>query len=257
MTETLILTMKWGTKYGPEYVNNLARGVRRHLQRGHRFVCFTDDATGLEPGIEALPLPPFDLPAGHGDTRWRKLSLFSKDLFGLSGTALFLDLDLVVVGDLEVFFEAEGGVPMVRDDDLFRAKPLRKVNTERDAFLHSVGNSSVFRYEIGAHAYILENYLADPAAATAHYEISQQFQTAQLAAAGQLAYWDKGLCVSFKNHCVPRGWRSFVADPVLPENARLVLFAGTLGIDDALARKSDKWYRRIGNVDWLEAAWRG
>ena len=166
-------------------------------------------------------------------------------------------IPLVVVGDLEVFFEAEGGVPMVRDDDLFRAKPLRKVNTERDAFLHSVGNSSVFRYEIGAHAYILENYLADPAAATAHYEISQQFQTAQLAAAGHLAYWDKGLCVSFKNHCVPRGWKSFVADPVLPDAARLVLFAGTLGIDDALARKSDKWYRRSGNVDWLEAAWRG
>ena len=53
----LILCMKWGTLYGARDVNNLARGVRRHLARPHRFICFTDDPSGLHPGIEALPLP--------------------------------------------------------------------------------------------------------------------------------------------------------------------------------------------------------
>mgnify|MGYP000069930947 CR=1 FL=1 len=251
----LILTMKWGTLYGPHYVNNLARGVRRHLDRPHRFICFTDDAAGLDAEIETFPLPGLGLPEGHGDTRWQKLALFRKDLAGLSGTALFLDLDLVVVDDLGPFFELEGDFYIIRDDDLFRKKPLRKINPARDAFLHSVGNSSVFRYEVGQHSYILDAFLADPKAATDRYEISQQFQSAQLAKHGHLAFWPKGWCVSFKNHCVPRGLSSYFADPALPKGAKIVVFAGSPKMDDALNGRSGKWYRRIGDVNWLKSHW--
>lgn len=251
----LILCMKWGRIYGPDYVNNLARGVRRHLARPHRFICFTDDATGLEPGIEALPLPELGLPAGHGDTRWRKLALFRRDLAGLRGTALFLDLDLVIVDDLEPFFDLPGPFRIIRDDDLFRPKPLRRLNPARDRFLHSVGNSSVFRFEIGAHAYILDAYLADPAGATARYEISQQFQSAQLAAHGHLDYWPREWCVSFKNHCVPRHLASYLRDPAPPPGARIVVFAGRPKMTEVLAGGGHRWYRRIGKVDWLRKAW--
>lgn len=251
----LILTMKWGTMYGPEYVNRLARGVARHLKRPHRFICFTDDQTGIDAAIETMPLPELNLPNGHLDTRWRKIGLFSRDLFGLTGTALFLDLDQIIVADLEVFFQDDAPFRIIRDDTLFRAKPLRRINPERDRFLASVGNSSVFRYEIGAHSHILDAYLADPAAATANYEISQQFQSAQLAKKGHLQYWPDDLCVSFKNHCVPRGLRSYFSDPILPDNARIVVFAGSPKMGDALSGKGNKWYRRIGNVDWLTAAW--
>jgi len=256
MTEpVLILTMKWGTLYGPEYVNNLARGVRKHLALPHRFICFTDDATGLDSGIEALPLPELGLPPGHKDSRWQKLALFRKDLAGLSGTALFLDLDLVVFDDLAPFFHLPGSFHIIRDDDLFRAKPLRKLNPSRDAFLHSVGNSSVFRYEIGAHSYVLEAFLADPSAATKNYEISQQFQSAQLAAHGHLNYWPKGWCVSFKNDCVPRGFASFLRDPALPNGAKIAIFAGNPKMTEVLAGKGHKWYRRIGDTSWLHKAW--
>ena len=79
----LILCMKWGTLYGARDVNNLARGVRRHLSRPHRFICFTDDPSGLHPGVEALPLPDLGLPPGSGDSRWQKLALFRRDLGGL------------------------------------------------------------------------------------------------------------------------------------------------------------------------------
>nr|WP_321506414.1 hypothetical protein [uncultured Celeribacter sp.] len=258
MTEpVLILTMKWGTLYGPHYVNNLAQGVKRHLNRPHRFICFTDDAIGLDPEIEALPLPDLGLPEGHRDTRWRKLALFRKDLAGLSGTALFLDLDLVIVGNLDALFDLPGSFFIIRDDDLFRPKPLRKINPARDAFLHSVGNSSVFRFEIGAHSYILDAFVADPAAAIGSYEISQQFQSAQLAQHGHLNYWPKEWCVSFKNHCVRRGLRSYLQDPSLPEGARIVVFAGAPKMDDALNGRGGTWYRRIGDVSWLMDAWTG
>ncbi|MEL6914872.1 MAG: hypothetical protein AAFP13_10250 [Pseudomonadota bacterium] len=253
----LILTMKWGTLYGPEYVNNLARGVARHLARPHRFICFTDDAAGLAPGVEAMPLPDLGLPEGNSDTRWRKLALFAEDLFGLSGTALFLDLDQVIVGPLDDFFADDAPFRIIRDDSLFRAKPLRRLDPRRDAFLASVGNSSVFRYEIGAHAYILEAFVADPARAQADYEISQQFQSAQLAAHGHLAYWPERWCVSFKNHCVPGLLRSYVADPSLPPDARIVVFAGSPKMGDALNGRGSTWYRRIGDVSWLKTAWEG
>lgn len=251
----LILTMKWGTLYGAEDVNRLARQVRRHLSRPHRFICFTDDARGLDAGIEAMDLPELGLPEGHGDTRWRKLAIFRPDLAGLSGTALFLDIDLVVVDDLEPFFDLPGDFRIIRDDDLFRPKPLRRLNPARDRFLHSVGNSSVFRFRIGEHAYILDAYLADPAAATRDYEISQQFQSAQLAAHGDLHYWPKGWCVSFKNDCVAPSLQSYLRDPELPEGARIVLFAGAPKMEDVFAGRGHKWYRRIGRIDWLRDAW--
>lgn len=253
----LILCMKWGDLYGPEYVNNLAEGVRKHLRRPYRMVCFTDDPHGIRPDVEILPIPELDLPSGKKDRRWRKLGLFRSDLYGLSGTALFLDLDLVVVSELDSFFDAEGDFLIVRDDDLFRPKPLRRLNPKRDRFLHSVGNSSVFRYEVGAHSYIYESLVADLDDALSRYEISQQFQSAKVAEQGRLGYWPKGWCVSFKNACVPRGLRSYFADPSLPEGAKIVVFAGNPKMQEVLDGGGHKWYRRIGNVDWLRSAWLG
>ena len=42
-----IICMKWGTKYGPEYVNRLYAMVRRHLTGDFNMVCLTDDAKGI------------------------------------------------------------------------------------------------------------------------------------------------------------------------------------------------------------------
>lgn len=247
--------MKWGKLYGAEYVNHLRAGVARHLQRPHRFVCFTDDSMGLDAAVEAQPLPELGLPAGHADRRWQKLAVFNERLHDLRGTTLFLDLDLVIVADLAPFFDLPGRFFIIRDDDLFRHKPLRKLNAERDRFLHSVGNSSVFRFEIGAQRYILDAYLADPKGATAKYEISQQFQSAQLAAHGDLHYWPSDWCVSFKNACVPRGLKSWTQDPALPPGAKIVVFAGAPKMSEVLAGGGHKWYRRIGRIDWLRQAW--
>ncbi len=254
-TPVNVICMKWGKLYGPEYVNFLRAGVGRHLKRPFRFVCFTDDAGGLRDDVEALPLPELGLPKGQGDLRWRKLTVFREQLHDLRGTTLFLDLDLVIVDGLDAFFEHPGRFLIIRDDDLFRHKPLRKLNPQRDRFLRSVGNSSVFRFEIGQHTYILDAYLADPKGAAERYEISQQFQSAQLAAHGDLAYWPSDWCVSFKNACVPRGLKSYLADPAVPAGARIVVFAGTPKMSDVLAGGGHSWYRRIGNVGWLHRAW--
>ncbi len=252
-----VICMKWGTLYGPEYVNNLCRGVQRHLKRPHRFVCFTDDTTGLDPDVETAPLPALKMRDGETDTRWRKLSVFASDLAGLSGPTLFLDLDLVVVGSLDTLFEAPGEFLIIRDDDLFRTKPFRWLNRKRDTFLAMVGNSSVFRYEFGAHTDVLDDYLADPAKAAVDYEHEQQFLSDHMFRAGKLSYWPRQWCVSFKNDCVPPNFASFLRNPSLPLDARIVVFAGNPKMAEALNGGGQKWYRRIGDVNWLRKAWYG
>src|SRR5689334_22164337 len=97
--------MKWGKAYGPDYANILYSMVSRNTKRPLRFVCFTDDATRLRREIEALPLPPIGLPPSHQWKPWRKISLWQRDLANLSGDVLFLDLDVVVTGPIDSFFD--------------------------------------------------------------------------------------------------------------------------------------------------------
>ncbi len=153
--------------------------------------------------------------------------------------------------DLGPFFDLPGDFFIIRDDDLFRAKPLRKVNPDRDRFLHSVGNSSVFRYRVGDHGYVLTPIWRS-GGRDRDYEISQQFQSAQLAAHGNLHYWPKGWCVSFKNDCVPRNLASYLRDRRCPRGKdRAVRRRAQDG--GRFAGRGHKWYRRIGDIGWLRA----
>ena len=252
----LVLCMKWGTAYGPEYVNRLRNGVARNLSYPHRFICFTDNASGIDQGVEIFPLPSLDLPPQNQDLRWRKLTLLGKDVFGLTGTALFLDLDLVIVDRLEVFFDLPEQFLIIRDMDLFRAKPLRKLTPEKDKFLNSIGNSSVFRMVMGAHYDILEEFVRDPSAALSSFKDEQQFLSYELNKRGLLHYWPKEWCVSFKNHCIPRYWKSYLQDPFIPNDAKIIVFAGNLKMQEVVEGGGSKWYRRIGNINWLINQWK-
>ena len=84
-----IICMKWGDKYGPEYVNRLYNMVSRHLNLDFQMVCLTDDSTGIDPAIACYPIPDMDLPAGP-ERGWKKLTTFKPELYGLKGVALFL-----------------------------------------------------------------------------------------------------------------------------------------------------------------------
>ena len=47
--------IKWGTKYSPEYVNNLYRMVQEHYHNDFTFTCYTDDDTGLKCDARDIP----------------------------------------------------------------------------------------------------------------------------------------------------------------------------------------------------------
>ena len=71
-----VICMKWGNKYGPEYVNRLYNMVSRHLTLDFQMVCLTDDSTGIDPAVKCYPIPELDLPAGP-ERGWKKLTTFS------------------------------------------------------------------------------------------------------------------------------------------------------------------------------------
>jgi hypothetical protein len=90
-----VVCVKTGPKYPAEYVNRLARMVRRNLNLEYGFVCVTDDPEGItEPMLRAVP-PPYP-------GWWAKLGLFMPRAFGhIESRVLYLDLDVVVTGSLD------------------------------------------------------------------------------------------------------------------------------------------------------------
>lgn len=103
--------VKAGTAYGPEYVNILRDMVSRNLPEGYpgRFVCLTDDPTGIEEGIEIIPLPE-DL-----YTWWGKLYMFKRGLFKDGERLFFLDLDTVIIGALDDVVSYNGKFATLKD----------------------------------------------------------------------------------------------------------------------------------------------
>lgn len=242
MSPVNVICMKWGRLYGPDYANRLRAMTARHLKRPHRFVCLTDDATGLHPAIEALPIPPLRVDAPYQNTPWRKLSLYAPEIGDLSGPTLFMDLDVVVTGALDAFFDHPGRYCIIHN----WTHPHR-----------IVGNSSVFRFEIGAHVDLIETYEAQP---TQHWvdlhRNEQAYLSHQLGRDG-LTYWPAPWCVSFKKHCLPPWPLRFVQPSRPPADARIVVFHGHPNPDEALeGRWPGAWYKGLRPARWIADHWR-
>ena len=105
--DRIVLCMKWGTLFPPDYVNVLFNACRKAISGRFRFVCLTDDATGFDKGIEAFPIPDIGLKPKDYYTPgvWPKLALYVQDLHGMTGRCLFIDLDMIVVSGLDDMFE--------------------------------------------------------------------------------------------------------------------------------------------------------
>ena len=107
-----VVTFRWQpprgyrSAYAPKTVNVLAAMVRKFYDRPHRFFCCTDDADGLDPAIDVIPLwsDYADLPAPAGRQHpscYRRLRAFAPDAAAMFGPRFVtLDLDCVVTGDL-------------------------------------------------------------------------------------------------------------------------------------------------------------
>ena len=238
-----VICMKWGTLYGPEYVNRLHSMVKRNLTIPHRFVCFTDNSEGFNEGIEVFPIPHLPLPESHKNLPWRKIGLFSPTLGDLKGQTLFLDLDLVIVDNIDCFFAYEGDFCIIHNW------------THPDRI---VGNSSVYRFEVGADSYVYDTICNDMEGQLAKYRNSQTFLSHTVK---KLTYWPDHWCKSFKKHCVPKGVLRYIKTPEIPKGAKIVVFHGDPNPDAALVGKWPGFgfcglHKKVRPTKWIAQYWK-
>jgi hypothetical protein len=240
-----IICIKWGTKFGPEYVNRLHSMVKRNITRDYRFICLTDRPEGIEAGIDVRDIPETGIKAfderepwvyTHG---WLKVSTFVKTLHDIKGPTLFLDLDVVIVDKIDDFFDVPGDFVVIR-------KWTDKIIT---------GNTSVYRFNAGAHADALDYLKNNLQKVLSEVRNEQEFITHYLHKQGKVGYWPLAWCRSFKRHCLPKplGW---FGPAKVPEGAKIIIFHGKPNPEDVINGKSGKFFRRVVPVQWVSDHWR-
>jgi hypothetical protein len=250
-SERVILCMKWGTLYPVDYVNVLYSASRRNLTGAFRFVCLTDDASGLVNGIESYPLPDLPLtPEMRRSGQWAKLGIYKSNLYGLTGRALFIDLDMVVCGSLDGFFERPEPFITTNMGIDWRPNPTGRGEAEPGTCL--------FAFDLGQEEQILDRFLANPEAAALEYTIEQAWVGAH---ASSMAFWPPGWVISFKRHLrQPVGLDLLRPPKPPPHDARVVAFHGRPRPADLLRNDAGFWDRfphlGHGQVPWMVSYWR-
>lgn len=244
-----VVCMKWGTKYGPHYVNRLFKGVRRWVNQDFRFICFTDDANGIlsEVEVRELPSEPFDEAIDFGMNKagrkgaWKKISLFRPGLADIDGVVLGFDLDVLITGPLDpIITHAPGSVVMRRE--------WRYEWQGREG-----GHGSVFRFQPSEHSFLYNEFANDPLAAITSHKGSEQYYTSMTALKhGALQYLPGSLVCSFKRNAMPSFPLNFALKPQLPKDCRVLCFHGNPSIEEAIAGHSKSIRNYCRASEWLK-----
>lgn len=177
--------VKWGQKYGPEWVVRLRNMVAVHLPVEHEFVCHTDAPVD---GVKCEPLPS-DLPSW-----WAKLGLFR-----LTGENLYFDLDVVIRGDLTKFLKPGTGKLWALDDFSYSlVRPKMGLDPASIKLLGGSGtcNSSIMYWEGDAPLKAWDSFTRD---VMDRLHGDQNWIT-QVLWPHSLALYEPGLACSYKYH---------------------------------------------------------
>lgn len=94
-SSTTILCVRFGNKYGPEYVERLRNMVARHTTIPYEFACLTDDPTPID-GVRII----HQRNSGYVKPWWHKVHMFDPHL-DITGRILYLDLDIVICNNID------------------------------------------------------------------------------------------------------------------------------------------------------------
>lgn len=246
--DRFVVSMKYGTAYPSAYVNVLYRAVRRAMRGPFRFVCLTDDPRALLPDIESYPIPDIGLLPHEwfiGGV-WPKISLFDSAMNGLRGRALFIDLDMVILRDIDDFFDIDS--PFVG----LNAGP----GWGREGFKPEFG-SAIFSFDLGSMGYISDYFRNHKS------KIINSFRTEQAFAASmipQIDYWPRGWVLSFKRSLrQPLFIDLFKSPKTPPSTAKVIAFHGKPRPRDLIGEGPRFWDRfphmGHGVVGWMMDYW--
>lgn len=143
-----VLCVRYGNKYGRDYVERLRNMVARHITLPYEFVCLTDDQHPIE-GVRSIVQPS----AGYTKLWWQKVHMFDPNL-PIKGRVIFFDLDVVIHNNI---------------DKLVSLMPTEFIGIHdfnRKFYANWVNlNSSVMAWTHGTQSHIWNQFRNDPAAA--------------------------------------------------------------------------------------------
>lgn len=231
-----VLTFLWKgpagyrSKFTADAVNTLAKMVKRHYPEPHRFVCVTDDATGIDPRkVECFELwddlAEVPNPSGaKNPSCYRRLRVFARNAGDWLGERFVcLDLDAVIVGDMRPLWN--------RTDDFI----IWKSSTPGNFY-----NGSMFMLAAGARPQVWERFdrmLSPRLTSQARLYGSDQAWIAY-ALGGKESTWGPADGVY--------SYRVELKGRPLPENAKIVFFHG----------KGDPWEPELQRVPWIRKNYR-
>jgi hypothetical protein len=233
-----VLTFKWKAPPGyrseflGEHVDVLRRMVKRWYPDDHRFVCVTDDPTGIKSrDVELFELWPdhgmIANPSGRKNPScYRRLKVFAKNAGDWLGDRFVcLDLDCVVVGDLRPLWN--------RTDEFI----IWKSTTPGNFY-----NGSMFAMNAGARPQVwrdFDPYYSPRETHGARLYGSDQAWIAYKLGGGESTWTAADGVYSFRNELKAGGGG-------LPENARIVFFHG----------KPDPWQDGPQRLPWVKRNYR-
>lgn len=121
-----------------------------------------------------------------------------------------------------------------------------------------IGNTSVYRFRVGTHSYLLDNLLEHEGEILGKYSNSQTYISRSI---NELNFWPDDWCVLFKVQCLPAWPVRFWKAPVLPPKARVVAFPGVPNPHQAVNGEwpvksiFKKVYKYIRPTPWIEEVW--
>jgi len=248
--EKVVICMKWGTGYGPDYVNVLASAVRKHLKAPYRFVCLTDDTAGVNDNVECYPIPDMGLTKSNASFgAWQKVSIFKRNLYGLKGRALFIDLDSMICDDLEPMFHFPGDLVMIKE----WKRPIDKVKINPLVR----GASGVMSFTLGTLPHLFDTFVENREKLTREVRNDQRylwkFQK-------NITFWPVADVISFKRHLMRPPVISFFLPPKdIPKGTRILAFHGRPRPAEIIPEGNYKWgdFWRCGRgpVRWFRKYW--
>ena len=251
--DRIVLCMKWGSLFSSEYVNVLYNAVRANMTGDFRFVCLTDDDSGFVDGIESFPIPDIGCsPQMWRHGAWPKLGVFLADFHGLTGRALFVDLDTFICGDLTQFMDHPAPFIGIDVGDNWRPNRVAK---PKDELL----GTGLFAFNLGEQTQIVERFQADPQAAFDAADIEQVWVEEH---ASSMEYWSVDWVISFKRWLRrPIGVDLLLHPHAPPVSASVVAFHGDPRPITLALPGRKRWdnlpHMGFGQVPWARDYWLG
>jgi hypothetical protein len=146
--KTNILCVRFGNKYGKEYVEKLRNMVAKHTTLPYEFVCLTDDQHPIE-GVRSIVRPNHSYAKGW----WHKVHMFDPTL-PLQGRILYMDLDVVIHDNIDKLLSYQ-------TNQFVGILDFNRKFHQSWKYL----NSSVLSWNAGTQTHIWDQFIQDPGGA--------------------------------------------------------------------------------------------